>query len=309
LSLSKLARRRSIWRCNIASDVTCLLVGDEIRLRQVLLNLIGNAVKFTEKGSVLVTAKVIDDNDNDVIAEFRVKDSGIGIAQEDIQHIFSEFTQVDHSSTRKFEGTGLGLAISRKLINLMGGTIEVESRLGEGAEFRFSIRFEKALEHQTVPNQAPLHGDETENNFLMEVETAASIKRDQNSVNNAERRILLADDNLVNLEVALAMLDVMAYKTDAVSDGKQALNMALSDDYDLILMDCHMPGMSGFDVTAAIRDNESKVRKARVPIIALTADVEAGIWKQCENAGMDGYLSKPFSQHELSEIIDQWMYS
>lgn len=287
-------------QCNVRTEVACPLIGDEIRLRQILLNLIGNAVKFTEQGSVVVTVEVIDDGQDEVLVKFQVKDSGIGIAQDEIKNIFSEFTQVDHSSTRRFEGTGLGLAISQQLVNLMGGTIDVISKLGEGTIFQFAIKLEKdltcrSLSHNESLESDTVRGEDVTKHYDYRVERSG-----------ARRRILLAEDNLVNLEVALAMLDNMSHETDAVSDGEQALNMALSNEYDLILLDCHMPGLSGFDVTEAIRRHELSVGKPRAPIIALTADVEAGILKRCKCAGMDGYLSKPFAQNELNSVVSQW---
>jgi len=269
------------------------VIGDAGRIGQVLTNLVGNAVKFTEKGTVLIT--VTSENGSDAASRFRVtvEDSGIGIPEEKVSHIFEKFTQVDASSTRRFEGTGLGLAISKQLVSLMGGQIGVRSRVGEGSTFWFTLDLPLAVElphmRQTVPEVC-----------RAAMPTRAAVEAQQ----PIRARVLLAEDNIVNQKVASRMLEQLGCRVDVASDGKDAVEMVGQFPYDLVFMDCLMPEMDGFEAASEIRRLAGGERY--VPIIAMTALAMEGDRGRCLAAGMDDYLSKPVKSDSLRTILERW---
>ncbi len=272
-------------------DIEYQLIGDEQRLRQVLINLVGNAVKFTETGNVIVHAEITAEHGNTIELKIQVHDSGIGIKPEALSYIFDDFTQQDDSTTRKFGGTGLGLAITKQLINMMDGEIYVESTQGEGSCFWIILSLE--TQKQQISEIEYLQAD-------TELE---SIGVDDNLSLNA--RILLAEDNMINQEVATAMLESAGCDVTVVEDGKLALQALHDESYDLVLMDCQMPGMDGFETTRKLRQQQSQ--NSQIPVIAITADVQQGIIEQCQDAGMNDYLSKPFTHDSLLEMITKWI--
>ena len=258
------------------------VVGDSGRLRQVLVNLLGNAVKFTQAGSVSLSVHRPRSSGPDWI-EFRITDTGIGIPQDKLDRLFLSFSQVDASHSRKFGGTGLGLAISRQLVELMGGEINVESEEGKGSTFRFTLRL-AAAECAASP-EAPNATD-------MDAGTSRSLT------------VLLADDNEVNRKIGLHVLRRLGHVADAVTTGRQALQAIEDKVYDLILMDVQMPEMDGIQATEAIRALDDD--RANTPIIALTAHAMTDDRQRCLVAGMDDYLAKPFGRTELAEVLKRF---
>ena len=272
---------------SIPADVPERLVGDSLRLRQVLVNLVGNAVKFTERGQVTVSAAVHSQTDQACVLEFTVADTGIGIAPADQERIFAPFTQADSSTTRHFGGTGLGLAIARSLIHLMGGQISVESELGRGSTFRFTARFDKVID-RSDHNESALHA----------VSTPASLHPGR------RLRILLAEDNRANQKLASYVLTKRGHTMEIAENGQQAVELVRAQDFDLVLMDVQMPVMDGLQATAAIRAL-SDPRKAQLPVVAMTAYAMKGDAERCLAAGMNAYLSKPIDTRELTELAER----
>ncbi len=267
-----------------------ILLGDAQRLRQVVVNLAGNAIKFTEKGSVSIEVSCVSDGDEEVEVKFSFKDTGIGIAEEYQNFIFETFSQVDGSLTRQHGGTGLGLAISYKLVELMGGKLQVKSRPGEGACFWFDVRF--SVEHEVA-------GDFSSGGL----ETGESVQTVLSKPANRHLRVLLAEDNLVNQRVALGMLQHRGHEVELASDGEQALALYGQRQFDVILMDVQMPKLDGLEVTHHIRRSELQ-SGGHVRIIAMTAHAMPEDKKRCLDAGMDAYVSKPFLPEELFSVLE-----
>ncbi len=406
---------------NLPPDLPRYVQGDPVRLRQVLVNLLGNAIKFTERGEVHLWARLGKDTEERQEILFEVSDTGPGIAEDQQERIFEAFSQADGTTTRRHGGTGLGLAIARNLVEMMGGRIELESRPGEGSHFRFSIlagRVQDAesegespaalqgmrvlivddhavnreiLHNQVIawgmgngsassgeealamlrqaaragtPYQAALldwympgmggqelaqriQADATIPSLHLIVLSSTEIdinpdtarrlgiacflqkpvrqrqlldclgnafsqrqaQADQPAHHHTRfnARILLTEDNLVNQEVALGMLSALGCQVDLAENGLQALTLWGKNRYQLILMDCHMPDMDGFGASEEIRRLEREQGRPPVPVVALTADVQKGIEEQCRLAGMDDYLSKPFSQTRLAALLEKWL--
>ena len=407
---------------NLPPDLPEWINGDALRLRQVLINLLGNGVKFTQRGEVRLWVRVVDNGDNEYLLSFEISDTGPGISKFQQEKIFYAFNQADTTTSRRYGGTGLGLAIARNLVKLMGGgDIRLESEPGEGSRFSFSVRMlkservndstpddneklkdikilivdenpvrdilhkqlvnwgmysrkavykEEILEilHQSARDNHPYHilllnwhmpginvlelireiyssddisavkivvlsssendmslllkNDVTVDCFIptpvrqqklyeclnqimgnpIETTTSENLESAQ-----CKGRVLLAEDNFVNQEVAIAMLVSIGCEVDSVDNGKAALSAYKKQNYELILMDCHMPEMDGFAAAKAIREVEQELQRHPVPIVALTADVQKGIQKQCYNSGMNDYLSKPFSKIQLADMLQQWL--
>jgi signal transduction histidine kinase/DNA-binding response OmpR family regulator/HPt (histidine-containing phosphotransfer) domain-containing protein len=414
---------------DIANDIPVAICGDPNRLRQIMANLLGNAIKFTDKGQIMAKVRVASEDSQAVTLRFEVHDTGIGISREARGRIFEAFSQADDSTTRKYGGTGLGLAISKQLVELMGGAIGVENALTQGSIFWFTVSFDKRRVDPDAPgaHQHTIEGlrvlivDEHHSSRVglerhlaawkvgtdsaasaaealellaeaaragqpydaaildMELEhtsgllLAASIKADPatratrllilsperlaaDPVQRREagvayqlikparaadlfaclatrprgatapapqflpppplrapmrmrtRRILLAEDNPVNVEVAKAMLESLGLDAHCARNGAEALHAVRAGDYDAVLMDCQMPVMDGFAATAAIRREEREAGRTRVlPIIAITANALQGDRESCLAAGMDDYLSKPFTQPQLAAVIGRWI--
>ena len=405
---------------DIPVDMPCWIKGDVVRIRQVLINLLGNAVKFTQQGEVSLCVRQSINPEGEPLYHFRIIDTGIGIDDIKQEEIFNAFQQADGKTTRKFGGTGLGLAISKRLVELMGGDIGVKSTPGEGTEFHFSIVLKKPVKPQPdIPKPEALQGvrilivddhainrdilyeqtrmwgmapqtassaaealyslkqaSESHNPYAIVlsdyhmpemngVELAKAIHEDcdiaqlelavlssgildqnkaqldacgislwihkpvrQHQLLEALRtllgektesqlsiqskpvfdaNILLAEDNLVNQEVSMSMLMTLGCRVELAENGMEAVELFSTKDYDLVLMDCHMPKCNGFDAASQIRQIEKEANKKATPIIALTADVMKGIEEQCKDAGMDSYLSKPFKQNQLSKVLAQWL--
>jgi PAS domain S-box-containing protein len=409
--------------CSIPPELATEVRGDPLRLGQVLTNLVGNAIKFTEQGSVVIRVARLDETAEKIGVRFEVRDTGVGISAEAQSRIFKEFSQADGSTTRKHGGSGLGLAIAKQLVEMMGGEIHVDSALGKGSTFWFTCSFEKQEAHAQAPmgmltgaralivesselhrgilqaqmsnwgmsnksatssqqtlellGEAALRGapydiaiidlalpgsDALELARVIRGRTelgkvrlvmltrrqadlksareagvdaclakpvrqtvlyeclvnvmagqpqgaaAAPVPREPASAAPADGRgrILLVEDNLINQQVALGMLQIQGYGVTVVNNGREALDAHTEDDFDLILMDCHMPEMDGYEATREIRGREQQSGQ-RVPIVALTANAMAQDREACLAAGMDDHLAKPFSMLALQEMLERWM--
>ncbi|MDR0549798.1 MAG: response regulator [Deltaproteobacteria bacterium] len=249
---------------------------DDVRLRQILINIIGNAIKFTPTGSV--TLRLIGQESR---LAFEVEDTGIGIKNEDLPFLFEPFKQLEATRNRHIKGTGLGLSISRHLLNLMGGAIEVESQYGQGSLFRVIV--------PKVEGQKPVQ----EENLALKLEFDPKVK------------VLVVDDNDMNLVVASGLLRIFKVKSDTASSGQEALDKVVKNDYHLVFMDQMMPEMDGVETTAHIRAMGGRFQ--RLPIIALTANAMTGTKESLMRAGMDDFLSKPIQRQELAAILARWV--
>lgn len=252
-------------------------VGDEHRIRQILLNLCSNAVKFTEKGSVNIAVSIRAADGDCALIAIEVADSGIGIAADNFDRIFDKFTQADASISRNYGGTGLGLAITRTLVDLMQGAVELQSMLGQGSTF--TVVLPLTIERRKIPRNA--------------LQVTPQITK------SSAGHILLVEDNDANALVATTMLEQFGYTFDVAPNGDDAIAKTKSNSYDVILMDLQMPGMSGLDVTTSIRQHEISHSVRRVYIIGMTAHALTGYRDKCLHAGMDDYLSKPFNPDDL----------
>jgi CheY-like chemotaxis protein/HPt (histidine-containing phosphotransfer) domain-containing protein len=412
--------------CSIPAGLATHVKGDPLRVGQILTNLVGNAIKFTEQGSVVVKVESVADTARDVTIRFEVADTGVGISLAAQSRIFEEFSQADGSTTRKHGGSGLGLAISKQLVEMMGGTIHVESQPGVGSTFWFTVTFEKqaAVEprsgalglltgvralivESSAMHRGILHAQLA--NWQMSVRLAETPKQALDLLEEAAARrvpydmavidlgmpgaealelarsirtradiasvrlvmmtrrhgdlrsahdagfnaclvkpvrqtvlyeslvnvmagrqqealasqttakpaaatpatvrgnILLVEDNVINQQVALGILQISGYSVTVVNNGREALDAHAEGGFDLILMDCHMPEMDGFEATRAIRLRERASGSNRIPIIALTANAMARDREECLEAGMDDHLSKPFNMLALQELLERWM--
>jgi CheY-like chemotaxis protein len=279
---SKATEKGLIITYSISNHVPKNLMGDVISLRQILVNLLSNSVKFTHFGeiSISVIDRMIDDH---IQLHFSVKDTGIGIPPDRISRLFHSFSQVDMSTTRKYGGTGLGLAISKRLVELMGGKIWVESKPGIGSTFHFNIIADPATEIQ------PIRTILTRRRPVLDLNKIGLL------------HILLAEDNIVNQKVALLMLNKLGIRADTASNGFEVLEALERQYYDVILMDIQMPDMDGLQAAKAIMQRWTP--KERPYIIALTAHALEGDRQKCLDAGMDDYISKPITMEELTAAL------
>lgn len=279
----------------VEPDVPTLVCGDPVRLRQVLLNLTSNAIKFTERGSVNLRVSLGSLEDEQLVLSFAVSDTGIGISPEQLALIFDPFTQADSSMTRRFGGTGLGLSISRQLVELMGGRLTVSSRVGEGSVFRFTA----ALKRLSVGETARLREEDLEHGLLQQSAVFAGYR--------GKAKILVVEDNPTNQRVASALLEKAGFSYTLVGSGYEALRLMEDELFDLVLMDCQMPGLDGYETTSLIRSRDVAVLRHDIPIIAMTANALEGDRDKCLQAGMDDYISKPIEVVRLVLLLEKWL--
>ena len=255
-----------------------MLLGDSVRLNQIILNLISNAVKFTDKGKIIVNIKLRSEDEKNVNIEFAITDSGIGIAANKIDSIFNLFEQAEIGTANSYGGTGLGLAIVKQLIEAQGGSISLRSKLGEGSTFSFILPFGKTT---------------------MKSEEEIEIPKPDSEIKHL--RVLVAEDVALNQLLIKIILNDFGFEYEIVGNGKLAIEKLQTNTYDIILMDLHMPEMNGFEATEYIR----KTMKSQIPIIALTAAVTTEDVFKCEEFGMDKYISKPINENLLySKIVE-----
>uniref|UniRef100_UPI002601C863 ATP-binding protein n=1 Tax=uncultured Azohydromonas sp. TaxID=487342 RepID=UPI002601C863 len=284
------ARAKDLRLTLDAGDVPDALRGDPTRLSQALLNLLSNAVKFTERGEVQVRAEVLERGERGLRLGLSVRDTGIGIAPDKLDQIFGAFVQEDASTTRRFGGTGLGLAITQRLAGLMGGRVEVHSELGAGSEFRFSAWVRESLAPPPVGAAVVLDDAQAE---------ADALRRRCGGA-----RVLLVEDNPVSLGVMLELLGWAGLQVDLARNGRQAVDAVQAHEYDALLMDMQMPVMDGLEATRRIRALEGR---ARMPILALTADAFAEDRARCLDAGMDDHVPKPVEPARLFATLRRWL--
>jgi len=294
LFLVKAQNKGLLLSTSIDGQVPEILHGDTLRLRQVLINLVGNALKFTDRGEILLQVSLDDDSGQDPMIRFTVRDTGQGIDTATLPHIFEAFSQADSSMARRHEGTGLGLAISKQLIEMLGGSIGVETTLGKGSLFWFTAKLPRST--------APLKPDVS---FEAREDLPDSVP------NTRKLRILLAEDNLINQEVGKLILENLNCQVDVADDGAIAVETVSKNTYDLVFMDCQMPEVDGYEAVRMIRHQETFAGEAshRIPIIALTANAMEGDRERCLAAGMDDYLSKPFNSDQIATILCRWTHN
>jgi len=262
------------------------LMGDPTRIRQIIVNLVSNALKFTRQGEVKVCVDVVKNTAESVDLKITVSDTGIGIPKAALETLFNAFTQADGSTTRKYGGTGLGLAIVSQLVEMMGGSLGVESEEGKGSAFWFIASFQctdEAVEavEQSVTEKKPLQ---------------------------LNAKILLVEDNQINQMVAMKMLQKIGLKAVLANNGVEALAILSEQSFDLVLMDCQMPEMDGFDATTKIRKLDIKTRHEKpLPVVAMTANVMSGDRERCLEVGMDDYIGKPVQREKLESVLRKWL--
>lgn len=267
------------------SDLPNGLYGDPVRLHQVLLNLVSNAVKFTLQGTVTVRVTVLSSASHQATIKIAVTDTGIGLSEQEQKYLFLPFSQVDNSSTRLYSGTGLGLAIAKRLVELMGGQIGIVSSKGQGSTFWFTVPFRfTASDLAPRPDANDLKG----------------------SLSGLPGKVLVVEDSPVLQQLVLRQLDHLGLQTQAVLNGKQALEAVESGEFSVILMDCNLPTMDGFQASRAIRQSETNQNR-HVPIIAMTAGAMTGDAEKCLEAGMDDYISKPYTLEQLQRKLYFWL--
>jgi signal transduction histidine kinase/CheY-like chemotaxis protein/HPt (histidine-containing phosphotransfer) domain-containing protein len=268
-----------------------VLIGDPTRVRQILFNLVGNALKFTERGGIVLRAGTAPLGGERTRVTLVVQDTGVGLSEEERSRLFRPFSQADSSTTRRFGGTGLGLSIVRRLAELMDGSVAVESELDRGSTFTVELTLVAAADDASLPalsRPAP-------------AAASSSILRDE------QRKVLVVDDHPVNREVLIRQLAILGIDADSAVDGAEALSMWQSGDYALVLADIHMPRIDGYELTRQVRAIEAQSGAARTPIVAVTANVMKGEEQRCLNVGMDAYLGKPISIDRLQVTLERWL--
>ncbi|WP_231702137.1 ATP-binding protein [Desulfoplanes formicivorans] len=280
----------------LCTDIPTPLVGDTDRIRQIMINLVGNGIKFTKTGYVMVKVTMQQSSAHGITLGIEVKDTGIGIPQKVQSHIFNSFVQADDSTTRNFGGTGLGLAVTKQLVSMMHGDIDIASEPGKGSTFTVSILLGRARDTAAFPVT-----------FARPATPPSNVQAAQSACtqNHQQIKVLIAEDNEVNQEVLVDVLKFMGCSVTLAVNGEKAVYLASRERFDLILMDCQMPVMDGFEATRRIRAFKDPIL-ASVPIVAMTALAQAKDRQACLDAGMNDYQSKPFSMDKLEACIAKW---
>jgi signal transduction histidine kinase len=308
--LQNAASEKGIYlKTEIDPTIPNVLRGDSIRIRQVLINLLSNAIKFTSKGGIYLKVALVTQNQQSVTISLSVSDTGIGLSDRDKQLLFRPFTQVDGATTRRYGGTGLGLSISKRLVDMMGGTIEVDSTMGKGSTFTFIV----SLDRSPLATGGQPDSDSSESKRRAAFRSHQNLKaapalttNDAAKAPDTVKLILVADDNKTSQLVTVLQLKQLGYVGHTVNNGREAVDAALKTPYSLILMDCQMPDVDGFEATGIIRHTESEIGR-HTPIIGLTAQAMEGDRERCLQAGMDDYLSKPATLERLKNLVDSWV--
>lgn len=298
-------------RSQVDSNIPSVLLGDAVRVRQILVNLVGNALKFTSSGAVTVEVSLDETTTpghrtEELMVTLTVSDTGIGMKQEVLDGLFQPFSQADSSTTRRYGGTGLGLAITKRLVSMMNGTIEVESEINVGTRFTVTLPF--ALPPASI---AEMNARQHRTNEAFHAEEAAAGQRNgqpQEAASPKHNPILLVEDYPNNQRVALAHLRRLGYDADLASNGREAVDALLKPEhgYQLVLMDWHMPELDGLEATRIIRRHEEKMG-TYTPIIGVTANAINGDKEKCLDAGMDDYMSKPMTREALMQALQKWL--
>ena len=283
--LAQRAREKGLAvSANGISELPQCVIGDPERFRQILVNLLTNAVKFTEQGSIRIETGVASQGEDWLVVRTAVVDTGIGIPSSDHGKLFAPFSQADSSTTRRFGGTGLGLAIARNLAECMGGEMGLESEEGRGSTFWFTLKLAKAEHHRQTGEVLP-------------------ARKTAGTEIPLSGRVLLAEDNAVIQLIVLRLLKKLGLSADLASNGREAVEAASLRSYDLILMDCQMPEMDGYEATRTLRTRE---RERRTPVVAVTAHAMSGDREKCVAAGMDDYITKPVQLEALRAVAQKW---
>lgn len=283
-------------RCPAEGLPESVYVGDSVRLRQILLNLVGNAIKFTDVGHVKVTCRELSRTGQVATLEFAVKDTGVGIAPEHQKNLFKRFTQVDSSSTRRAQGSGLGLAIVKELVELMGGQVRLHSEPGNGTEVVFSLKL-----------GLPTLSDSTERDQFVPPAPAAIQTETIPPVQQFHGKILVVEDAAMNQMVVCKVLERLGLASKVANNGQEAIELLATEQFDLVLMDGQMPVMDGYEATAVIRSGTVPGVNPDIPVVALTAHAMVGEDQKCLNVGMNDYLTKPLDRAKLIEVLGKYL--
>lgn len=282
------------YKFHIDENVPLSLTGDPIRLRQIIINLVGNAIKFTSQGEIVINVKVKYRTNSGIMLEFSITDTGIGIPADKIDTLFEKYTQAKFSTTRQYGGTGLGLSIASQLCKMMGGTIKVQSIENQGTTFQFTVYFDTNVQDKNIEDKENIE-------IVDNIKDIKSIEK----TNIVGKQILLAEDNSTNRLIISKFLEKLEHNVDFAENGMQAVEMHAQKHYDLILMDIQMPIMGGYEATRKIR--LLKKQNSKVPIIALTAHAMKEAKKKCIEAGMDDYITKPVNKETLVRMIRKYL--
>jgi two-component system, sensor histidine kinase len=297
-------------RVKLDNETSIHLIGDPTRLQQIITNLVANAIKFTDKGEVIIQAATTKMKEDSAQLEISVQDSGIGIELKKQSQLFKPFSQIDSSTTRKYGGTGLGLAISNELVSKMNGELKCISEQGKGSTFIFNVQLE-TTNHTGEMTQRVNSTTDLEKATPLAITHSGPSRKDDEQETSAENNpmdmhVLVVEDNVINLKIISAILRKVGCRVSFAENGREAVLMTDENHYDLIFMDCLMPIMDGYDATKTIRSKEEENgNKSHIPIVAITANALKGDKEKCFEAGMDDYLSKPFKKNDIYALLER----